>query len=345
MRLIKPYRILFQLVFIFLSMLGFLFTTTGLIYPYFFCYANPFSIGACPIGLLEHSCTDITTKTEHSISLLLYLIGFLGFVGLLGGRIFCGWACPIGTLQDAVWWLRNKVSGNKNRLDCVMDKGNPITGPSTPLKYIKYGILILIPLLSLITGKLIYTHYDPVGFITGTILQFIVAPDSYTLTGKGYVKMVLTLLMLILVFTVAMGWCRFFCPIGAAMGFTNRISFLQLRRKSDSKCISCGICARVCRMGVDPAKESGNMECTLCGRCIDSCPKNDLVYTYLGKEIGISADKESDGKTLSPDSDGNEIIEQCLNQGDLTKESTSAVQEEEPLKVSGESEFRTKFEK
>ena len=84
--------------------------TTGLIYPYFFCYSCPWDVGACPIGILEHSMIDMQLAGLFvGLALLALLAGFMVLMALIFGRAFCGWACPIGLLQD----ITRKFGGSK----------------------------------------------------------------------------------------------------------------------------------------------------------------------------------------------------------------------------------------
>ncbi|MEW6188622.1 MAG: 4Fe-4S binding protein, partial [Actinomycetota bacterium] len=60
--------------------------------PYLNCYACPLASFACPIGTIQHFAII------RSIPFL--TIGILGMVGVLVGRMTCGWLCPFGFLQD-----------------------------------------------------------------------------------------------------------------------------------------------------------------------------------------------------------------------------------------------------
>ncbi|MBN1389645.1 MAG: 4Fe-4S binding protein [Candidatus Thermoplasmatota archaeon] len=73
---------------------------TGLIYPYFFCPASPAACAGCPIWVIEHGTINIVKGANEGLYMLLYLLGLFLVIGVLVGRSFCGWACPMGTLQD-----------------------------------------------------------------------------------------------------------------------------------------------------------------------------------------------------------------------------------------------------
>ena len=51
------------------------------------------------------------------------------------------------------------------------------------------------------------------------------------------------------------------------------------------KCISCGKCAKVCKMDVDVTKTPDHAECIRCGKCIRACPVKAVSFRYgFGKE-------------------------------------------------------------
>ena len=47
-----------------------------------------------------------------------------------------------------------------------------------------------------------------------------------------------------------------------------------------SKCVSCGKCAKVCKMDVDVTKSPNHTECIRCGMCIRACPTDAVSFRY-----------------------------------------------------------------
>lgn len=59
----------------------------------------------------------------------------------------------------------------------------------------------------------------------------------------------------------------------------NKVSLLGIQ-VDDRRCISCGKCARVCKMDVDITKTPDHTECIRCGKCIKECPAEALRFRY-----------------------------------------------------------------
>ena len=248
-----------QLAFLFLSNTAFLVGSTGFIYTYFYCWEAPLAAMACPIGILEHAAI------EHSLTLLIYLAGTIILVSMIFGRAACGWACPIGFMQDI---LGGKKAKNERRK--VWDK---------KFRYLKYVILILIAPVSYITGTMAYTNICPVGGLTATIPALILHPHGYTFGTYFVPKMTFVAGLLVLAVLLSRGWCRHLCPVGAMMAPFNKVSLLQLKVDMD-KCIHCGKCEAVCPMDIKMPEDNRSPECIRCGKCVSVCPVSAIKLGF-----------------------------------------------------------------
>ena len=86
-------------------------------------------------------------------------------------------------------------------------------------------------------------------------------------------------------------FCKWLCPLGAFYALFNQVSLFQMK-VDKSKCISCGKCARACRMDVDVTKTPNHTECIRCGMCVRTCPTNAVSFSY-----GFGSGKETPKKT------------------------------------------------
>jgi len=272
---IKSYKTTSQVIFFFVTILGFFGFMTGLVYPWFFCYASPGACAGCPLGILEHASIDYAQGIGRGIIFTVYLFGFLGLLYTVFGRGFCGWACPVGFLQDLLDGVRGKLS-SVGAVAALFQKSAEFSeqwDETKPfkLKYMKYLVLILIPITSYLTESMLYTDIDPVGAITATIPTLILHPGEYEPGTYFTIKITLTILFFVIVFLLGRAWCRFLCPLGAMMAPFNRFSALQLQF-NESNCVRCQQCVKKCIMKIDvPNAPEGEMECIRCGACVDAC--------------------------------------------------------------------------
>ena len=49
-------------------------------------------------------------------------------------------------------------------------------------------------------------------------------------------------------------------------------------------CTSCGACAKICKMQVDPHKTPNSAECIRCGECVKACPAKSLSMNFKEKK-------------------------------------------------------------
>ena len=74
-------------------------------------------------------------------------------------------------------------------------------------------------------------------------------------------------------------FCKWLCPLGAFYALFNRVSLLSMH-VDESKCVSCGKCARTCPMDVDVTKTPNHSECIRCGKCVTACPTEAVRFRY-----------------------------------------------------------------
>ena len=75
--------------------------------PFLHAANNPWTSGA---GLYEYAFYAISQG-----DIPFFIVGLIGFFGLFTGRIFCGWMCPTGFLQDLFGGLR--TTGKKFKIN------------------------------------------------------------------------------------------------------------------------------------------------------------------------------------------------------------------------------------
>jgi polyferredoxin len=102
----KSVRLTSQMFFFIFSAIGvFGVAMTGIFYPFYYCYAGPQAVGLCPLGILQHGFIQYRINdVAGALALLAYLFGFFGIMSVILGRAVCGWACPVGFIQEFFAW-------------------------------------------------------------------------------------------------------------------------------------------------------------------------------------------------------------------------------------------------
>ena len=67
----------------------------------------------------------------------------------------------------------------------------------------------------------------------------------------------------------------------------NKVSLLGIQ-VDQCKCVSCGTCAKVCKMDVEITRTPDHAECIRCGKCVGACPADAIGFRY---GLGVTGDK------------------------------------------------------
>lgn len=216
------------------------------------------------------------------------------------GRVFCGYACPMGTTIDGCDRLFGGYSKKPGAL-------NRLTGVKYLILIFLFGasilgvsFIFLVSPLSLITrfyGLLLY----PVASLLGSLGLKFIQPLAEQLDLNSLVFMEPAILRFstnLFIFLFFLGlfsmarvaprfWCRYICPSGALMALVSRRPVL--RRYVNSDCIHCGRCADACPMGAVGSERPDTIdhrECIVCRKCEHVCPVKAISFTGAAAGAG-----------------------------------------------------------
>ncbi len=193
------------------------------------------------------------------------IFGLLLMFSVIGSRLFCGWLCPGGAVQDSISAANNRHWNSKWK------------------NLSKYIIWLL--WFSFIV--FLWIHNWP---LKANFLYFMDINIQYLII---YV-IVMSIIYLFTLMTGRRGMCHSLCwmapfmVIGETIADFLHIPRFRLKAKPDA-CVSCGKCSRICPMGLNIAEmaKSGrvdNTECINCLECVDECPKKAISFGLYQKQ-------------------------------------------------------------
>ena len=262
----------------------------------------------CPMGGLEALTTFfVRGSLPCSMSSLQIILGIaLAAAVVLFSKLFCGYLCPVGTVEDLLMKLRNAIG-----IKAINIKNGSVA--DKVLRIVKYALVFWIFYMTATASELFCKNLDP---------YYAVA------TGfKGEITLWMSITTITLVvlggLLVDMFWCKYICPLGAVsnslkfwawmLGITAiwwilgkvglnlpwwillgtlclggylleilcgkpRLQAVHIV-KNDALCTGCGLCNKQCPYHIDIAESKGKVECvdcTLCGECVGACNKGAL---------------------------------------------------------------------
>jgi polyferredoxin len=228
------------------------------------------------------------------------------------GRFFCGWMCPMGTINQLLSSIRHGRTRGKKRLDANRYR---------PYQRWKYGIL------AALLGAAVFTSlqvglFDPIALLTrslaltvlpaynvamhaaagwagsdesllqpvapaiSAVAQWLLLRAKPVVFEGGLLLAALFFALLAANRFITRFWCRGLCPLGALLGVFARFSIFGME-KHPSLCTDCNKCALNCQGGDDPQPGYTwrQSECHLCLNCVADCPEAGISFRFFpGRE-------------------------------------------------------------
>lgn len=205
---------------------------------------------------------DLSFMMNDPMTVILWL--FVGVSLMVWGRgTFCGWLCPFGALQELISLIANALGHKQRRLRAALD---------AKLKWVKYIILIAL-MVSLYVAP-------PMAELLVEIEPFKTAISLYFVRDWPYVLWALFCLTLSIF--IYRGYCRYICPLGAAlaaMGFLRFWSWIPRRNECGTPCQSCR--HRCEYQAISPAGKIDYQECFQCLDCVSIYQDTKRCYPLI----------------------------------------------------------------
>ena len=294
---LSRFRFWFQAVsFVLLVYGGYLAINVGNELPTFACAFLDHRGGSCYLYGFQHQM-GTSFKSYFSgrgIGIFLGLLTFFGFF-IIFNKAWCGFVCPLGTIQDWLTALRNKFKISYSNYS------EPIFQRLSKIKYILLALLILIPMAigNSFLGLPKLNHDFGVPFcmicpgrtllplFNGDFSQLAIDLSSKTKMIFTALGLLITGIFLAGSFVKKRFFCLF-CPMSAFHYIFAQAALLRLS-KDGAKCTRCGNCYRACDVGIRAIAddlEHINIvkdDCMMCFKCVEMCPEEGcLKIKFLG---------------------------------------------------------------
>lgn len=208
---------------------------------------------------LKLSLTDLSYRWR-GVSKSIGLTIAITVTALLFGRFFCGYICPIGSLQDFFKFIGNKFNVKEIKL-----KKAKYFNP----ELLKYFILIIAMALSIFRIGNLMAIYSPWLAYVNIFVGFGV-----------YIGTLVLIVIIIFSLFIKRLFCRCFCPLGAFQALLYAVGPSKIYR--NSTCDGCAVCLKNCPVDIQYTEElCVSPECINCLECTSStCIKGTQGFKY-----------------------------------------------------------------
>jgi len=203
-------------------------------------YLGFVSNGFVSVSHIVSAITQGPANFLNNLPLLIILV-FTLVITLIWGRVFCSSLCPFGAVQDFIARFTPK------RWQWQL----PQTLHERAL-WVKYAILAFIVVMAVVAADVaVFQYFEPFGTL-------------FFLSGTAVLVAIL-LAFLAASVVIPRFYCRYACPLGAALGVVSLLAPLRIRRVP--QCGVCTVCEHACPTGAIRREKIDFKECVRCDIC------------------------------------------------------------------------------
>jgi cytochrome c oxidase accessory protein FixG len=209
----------------------------------------------------------------------------------VGGRLWCGYACPQTVYTEIFMWIEKVIEGDRSRR-MTLDR-QPMSARKFLLKAAKHTAWIAVALW---TGYTFVGYFTPIRALGAEMLALQIGGwSAFWVLFYGFATY------------GNAGWlreqvCKYMCPYARFQSAmfdqdTLIVTYDEARgeprgagsKKASRKemglgdCVDCGLCVQVCPTGID-IRKGLQYECIGCAACIDAC---DFTMDKVGLPKGL----------------------------------------------------------
>jgi len=209
---------------------------------------------------------------------MIVFLAVILFLTLLGPKLFCGWVCPVGAVQELAAMLADRLKIRRIKWNFTFTQA------------VRIGIFLAFIFLS---GTAVYhtvvegqksalSLYDPInafhGFEMGAQPSFL----------AGFLHYLPLLLTIGLAFKTYRPFCYLVCPVGLLTNLVEQVGLFRVSLKKPA-CTDCVICRQKSPCPTVPEILKGSVlrpDCYSCTVCVNSCKACRALDYGIKREIG-----------------------------------------------------------
>jgi NosR/NirI family nitrite reductase transcriptional regulator len=262
-----------------------LYTRTGfLLFTLFFLgwYANG-QLSVVQVVAFFHSLLHGFRWETFLIEPVIFILWSFVALGLLflGRGVYCGWLCPFGALQELLNEGAKRLGIRQIEVPFAVQER---------LWAIKYTLFIAILGMSFYSMEraLVMAEVEP--FKTAISMRFM----------RDWPFVVFALALLTAGLFIERFFCRYLCPLGAALGIPAKMKLFDWLHRRPQCGRECRYCETQCTVGaIDPLGRINPNECVLCLRCqVIMCDESQCVV--LKRRAGRTVEGRRAPESSSP---------------------------------------------
>ena len=183
---------------------------------------------------------------------MIVMVGAMVVFSLIGNKIFCGWICPLGCLQELMYKLSKGLK--KIKFSFLITNS------------VRFSLIVLFSIYVFFFEMNIYDLFNPFEFFHWHLDTYLIIVISIVISASLF---------------FFRPFCHLLCPAGFITWIFEHISIYKIHKNIDrctlcKKCIKESPCA-----AVEPIIKDQKIvpDCYACGTCIESCPEDALKFS------------------------------------------------------------------
>jgi len=193
------------------------------------------------------------------------------------GKGWCSYVCFFGGIEEGVAAVPSKAK---------IRKIDP------RWRYGPWAVLLVMVLMSLALFEPAYCMWlCPFKAVS----EYVAARNTLGLVQNGIFVVAFGALVIVLPWlTKKRTQCSFLCPFGAFQSIFNKTSVFDIKIDRE-RCVPCVLCQKSCpTLSLNDesiGKGETLMSCMKCGACVDSCPRDAVVWHIRGTEVAVKPER------------------------------------------------------